>query len=134
MKLKASEVFAAYLTLNAIVSEKRALPQAGKFLIGRAFRQLRPDFTEISEERDALIAEFGEDEMAESPDGAAPTGKKLVKPNSPNAAKFAAAWKVIADRELEVAVEPVPLDTLGSEGTIEAHEFDALGDLVVATK
>ena len=43
---------------------------------------------------------------------------------------FAEAWNKVCSEEIEVGVEPIPLDTLGDKGDINAAEFISLGPLI----
>lgn len=127
MKLKVSALFAAYITLTTIINEKRELPQKGKYRIARLHEKLRSEFQIASAQRDELVEQFGEEVKNEA--GVA-TGDWLVKQESEKFKPYMEAWSKIADEEIEIEAQPIPLDSLGDSGSIEAYEFLALGDLV----
>ena len=132
MKLKVSTLFGAFLALTAIINEKRQMSQKGKYRIARMHEKLAPDFKVISDQRDALVAEFGEDETVTvkvegEPDQVNPTGRKLVKQDSPNWQAYLDAWSKVAEEEIDVDVQPIPFELIDN---IEAHELITLGTLI----
>ena len=124
MKLKASQVFDAYLTLNKIADEKRPISQKGAYRVARMIALLKPEFGAIAERRDALITAY---------DHRNDDGVPSVPPDKMT--EFVAAWGEIAGEELEVNIEPIPLVYLdlgdGVAGSISVGELITLGDLVV---
>lgn len=136
MKLKAQQVYDATLTVSQIIRDNRPMPQKGKYRLARLHAKLLPEFTPISERRDAMITAYdyrakakvvGNELLDE-----APIGPFSVPPDK--AAEFAEAWKEIGEQEIEVDVESVPLAYLelgdGVDGSISANELVTLGDLV----
>lgn len=118
MKLSANQLRDATLTVSQIIRESRSMPQIGKFRLARLHAKLIPEFTVIEIQRDNLIKEHGALVEGET--------DKWQVPDA-NMADFNAAWKVIADHEIEVDVIPIPIGDLDS---IEAGELVMLGELV----
>lgn len=136
MKLKVQQVFDATLLISQIIREARPMPQKGKYRLARMHAKLLPEFDTINAQRDEMIKAYGyhplvqtgvedADVMAESPNFAVPNDKL---------AEFNEAWRKVADEDIEVDMQPVPLAQLdlgpGTNGVIEAHELAILGDLV----
>lgn len=138
MKIKVSALLAAYPTIVAIINEKRPLPQKGNYRIGRMYDHLTPEFKRADSERSELVKKFGEEikeapKTKEDPLGQGepqPTGRWQVRQDSPRWPEFEAAVNEFLAQEIEVVGEPIPLASLGDAGSIEAHEFLALGALV----
>lgn len=138
MKLTLQNVYGATIVLAAIISEQRAMPQRGKYLIARLHAKLLPEFNLIDARRDELIKAYNtpKTKTETNPE----TGDVTVTPvdgwqvPADKMSEFAAAWKALGDEEIEVDVQPIPLLTLslpnGSDGAIEANELITLGDLV----
>ncbi len=132
MKLKAQLVFDAVPVIWTIISEKRPLPQKGKYRLARMHAKLLSDFNTLAERHDAMIRAY-DTQMVTMTDGAEPTTKYTVPEDK--LPEFLAAWKEICDEEIEVGdIEPIPLEQLtlvdGANGSIEAMELISLGDLV----
>lgn len=125
MKLTVAQIRDATLVVSQIIREQRPMSQRGKFRLARLHAKLLPEFTTIEAQRDALIREHGSLVEGE-------TDKWSVPPE--HMADFGAAWKLIADEEIEVELTPVPIGDLDvpgvANGSIEAHEIIALGDLI----
>lgn len=123
MKLKAQQVFDATLCLAAVIRENRPMPQKGAYRLARLHSKLLPEFNVLSEKRDQLISSY---------DWKNDDGVLAVPPEKET--EFFARWKEIAEEELEVAVEPVPLAQLdlgdAVAGSVTAAELIVLGDLV----
>ncbi len=83
-----------------------------------------PEFTTIANQRDALITAYDHRE----PDAA---GFSVPNDKMP---EFNEAWKKIGEEEIEVEVEPLPLEQFdfgdNSPGVLSAGELAVLGDLV----
>lgn len=122
MKLTAQQVFDATLVVAQIIRENRPMPQKGLYRLARLHAKLAPEFKPISERRDAMIEAYEHRE-----EGADTFSVPLDK-----MPEFNAAWAEIAGDEIEVDVQPVPLDYLdgGGVGVITAAELVTLGDLV----
>lgn len=145
MKLKVEHVFEAMVTLTRIIRENRQLPQKGSFYLARMHSKLYGDFQVISAQRDEIIASFGVHQQIPDPTwdrkkdplGTAPLidGPGFMIPEHLQAA-FVAKWKPLADEEIEVDVQPIPLSALDFgptvPGTISALELSILGELVKA--
>ena len=125
MKLTVSTLFTAYPVLVAIINEKRKMSVKGSYRLARMYSKLEPEFKIVNDQREALIKEFGSE--AKDEDGK-PTGGYEVKRDSDKWADFESAVNKLLADEIEVSVEPIPLEHLDN---LVAHEFLALGDLVV---
>lgn len=122
MKLTVQQVWDATLTISAIIRDRRPMPLRGKFRLARMHAWLLPEFTIISERRDALIKDYH-----------LWNGEAWAVPDN-MMEHFAAAWKDIGAMDIEIQVEPISLGDLdlpGQNGAVEAHEMAALGDLIV---
>lgn len=126
MKLKVQHLMDSMLVVTNIINRQAPMPQRGKYLLARMHQKLLPEYTIIDARRDAMIKEY------DTPDDVRPGEFKVPDDKMP---EFIAAWKVVADEEIEVDVQPMPLTALcmpnATEGLIEASEFITLGDLVV---
>ena len=122
MRLKVQQVFEATQVLAAIINEKRPLPTKGVYRVTRLHAKLFPEFNTVNEQRTAKIVSYdhkNEDDQPAVPDDKMP--------------EFVAWWNEIAGEEIEVGIEPIPLDQLcidGQEASISFAEFAVLGDLV----
>lgn len=139
MLLKVQHVVDSALVLTAIINEKRPMPQRGKYLIARMHSKLSAEFKIINDRRDDMIKAYDTPQTTTKKDevsGAEVTteveGEWIVPADK--MPEFTEAWKVIGNEEIEVDVQPIPLQSLslpnGSDGAIEAHELVTLGDLV----
>jgi hypothetical protein len=124
MKLKAQTVYDATLIVAAIIREKRPLPVKGAYRLARLHAKLLPEFTVLNDKRDAMIRTHGD--VAED-------GKNYNVPDD-KMPDFVAEWTKIAEEEIEVDVEPIPLAQLDLGPTvassIHAAELIVLADLV----
>ena len=121
MKLKVANVFASYVVLTTIINEKRELPSAGQYRVARMHDKLESEFKIASAHRDELITKFGTPK----------DGGFSIEPEDANWKEFAEAWEKIANEEIEVEVQPIPLASLGeSSKGVTAYEFKVLGELV----
>lgn len=139
MKLKIGHVFAAAETVTRIINEARPLPQKGSYRLARLYAKLKPEYDLIVSRRNAMIEAYGHKErvhqvgangepvvfdgngtalMVEAPNFSVPMDKMP---------EFSKAWAEVAAEEIEVAVEPIPLDQLDN---ISAAELIVLDDLV----
>lgn len=124
MRLKIRQVFNAMQVLDAIIRERRPMPQLGKFRLARMHTKLLAEFATANAQRDELIRKHGN---AQS-DGQFMVGADFM-------AEFAADWDPIADAEVDVDIEPIRLADLvvadpDANGAIEASELLMLGELV----
>ena len=156
MKLKVQHLMDATLVISTIIREDRNLPQKGKYRLARMHPKLNKEFLLVNAQRDEMIKAYDHREMVPNPAGAIPdevradiaasgnihqlAPKMIESPEwsvpADKIAEFMAAWQEIADQEIEVDVEPLPLDQLCfpgdlADGSIAAHEFIVLGGLVV---
>lgn len=124
MKLTVQQVFDATPVLAKIIAENRPLPQKGAYHMARMHRKLLPEYEAIAARRDSLIMAF--DHVEE--------GAALNSVPADKAAEFFAQWKEIAEEEIEVDVQAIPLQQLdlgdSVAGAIQASELLMLGDLV----
>lgn len=122
MKMTVQQVFNAHRTLNDIVTAGRPLPQRGAYRLARMHDQLKIEFDRIAPKYDALLIEHAE-----------PVPDTVPQRYSFTPA-FNEAWGEIANDEIEVAVEPIPLALLdlgdSVAGAITAAELISLGELV----
>lgn len=123
MKIKAGEIYDAFLVLTAIINEKRDLPQKGKYRVARMHAALKPEAEVIAEQRNTIIKSMCEEQVDEN-------GQPKWQVPPERMAEFREAWDKIASDEIEVNCQPIPLESLGEVGSIEAHEYLTLGSLV----
>lgn len=137
MKLTVQQVYDATLVVSQIIREQRSMPQKGKLRLARLHMKLLPEFKTIDEQRDALIKVHGNRRTKSTTD--ADTGVTTVEDTdewevpAEHMAEFNAAWKPVAEAEIEVDVQPIPLSELDggtANGVIEAAELITLGDLI----
>ena len=123
MRLKVQQVFDATQVLATIINENRPLPTKGKYRIARMHAKLFQEFTTANEQRTAKIISY--DHKNEEGNAAVPDDKMP---------EFVAWWKEMAGVEIDVNVDPIPLDQLSlgddAESAIKYDEFAALGELV----
>ncbi len=136
MKLTLQHVMDATLTLSQVIREQRPMTQKGKYRLARMHAKLLPEFNTINETRDGMIKAYDTHATNKSVDPATGIVIEIETPEwkvpDDKLAEFNEAWKKIAAEEIEVDVEPIPLAylDLGGDGSIQANEFIALGDLV----
>ena len=138
MLLKIGHIYQATPVLDRIISEKRPLPQKGSYRIARLYGKLKPEYDLIYKRRDAMIEAYQHKEMLSAKD--VETGEVVLTEAenfsvpADKVTEFYAAWAEVANEEIEVAVEPVPLAMLSKsdseDGAITALELLALDDLV----
>lgn len=134
MKLKVQHVFDATLVVAQIIRENRPMPIKGKYRLARLHAKLLPEFTAAAARRDEMITAYDHHEETPVVDGPGiPSPQFSVPPDK--MPEFTAAWAEIANEEIEVDVEPLPLSCLdmgdNSDGAISASELVTLGELVV---
>lgn len=141
MKLKAQHVMDATLTVAQIIRDNRPMPQKGKYRLARLHAKLLPEFNTLSARRDEMITAYDHHEMVPPPPTMKdPLGQGPCVPTEQFSVpldkmpEFTAAWSEIGNQEIEVDVEPVPLDCLdlgdNTDGAISGLELATLGDLV----
>lgn len=141
MKLKVSRLYEATPVITAIVNENRRLPGKGKYRMARLFAKLAPEYNIVHQRRLEIIQAYDshppllDKDSAEQKDA---EDKVILDMNSwivppEHMAEFRKQWEEIASEEIDVEIEPVPMDQLcadGSEGAITATEYVHLGELV----
>jgi hypothetical protein len=156
MKLKVQHVMDATLVISQIIREDRKLPTKGKYRLARAHDKLNKEFLIFNEQRDAAIKAYNyrgtipnpaanglSDDARAAMVAAGKIGslppKEIEDENfsvpADKIEEFHKTWGAIAVSEIEVDIEPIPLDQLCfpgdlEDGSISAHEFIVLGDLI----
>ena len=141
MKLTLQRVFEATQALAAIINENRPLPSKGKYRVARMHAKLFPEFTTLNDRRTAMIMAYGHKQKITLPGPKTlddPFGQKGIEAEQDavpddKLPEFLAAWAELAREEIEVNIEPIPIDQLcidGHEGVVTFAEFAALGELV----
>lgn len=150
MKLKIQHLMDATMVISAIIREERPLPQKGKYRLARMHPKLNAEFMIVNANRDEMIKAYDFHIQVPNPkynpeadtDGSVvelqpktiPSEQFYVPPDKLE--EFEAHWREIAEQEIEVDIEPVPLDQLcfpdekGVDGAISAHEMIVLGSLI----
>ena len=141
MKLKVGHVFQAAPAVVTIINQDRSMPQKGKYRIARMFAKLKPEYDLILARRNAMIEVYGHKEMVPPPksvedplsQGPLVPGENFSVPDD-KLPEFSKAWAEIESEEIEVDVEPMPLNQLdpgpGVVGGLTAAEFVVLDNLV----
>ena len=154
MKLTVQQVFDATPILANIMRENRPLPSKGKYRIARMHRKMQTEWDTIAERYNAMIKTYDhqrrvheieksdgkrvvervsdEEYAAMSDEAKAKTVMQDAVPDD-KLPEFQAKWKELAAEEIDVAIDPIPLDQLcidGEEGGISIAEFSVLADLV----
>lgn len=137
MKLKVQQVFDVTLLVTQIIRENRPMPQKGKYRLSRLHAKLLPEFTTANARRDEMITAYQHHETTTvpMPDGTetTTTAEQFSVPTD-KMPEFNAAWKEIADEEIEIEIDPIPLAYLDlgdkADGSISANELVTLADLV----
>lgn len=148
MNLKVQHLMDATLVISQIIREQRPLPQKGNYRLARLHEKLNREFLIINAKRDEMIKVYDFHPMVPNPkynpeaaDGdVVKLEPKMIQSAEwsvpeDKLAEFQEKWKEIAEEEIEVDVQPVPLDQLcfagpDIEATISGHEFIVLGSLV----
>lgn len=154
MKLKIQHLMDATLVISQIIREERPLPQKGKYRLARMHPKLNAEFLIINAQRDEAIkkydyhiqvpnpkynpeiplAETLKNNVTELQPKTIPSEQFYVPPDKLE--EFEKFWLEIAEQDITVEVEPIPLsqlcfsETSDMNGSISAHEFIVLGDLV----
>lgn len=144
MRLKVQQVFDATQVLAAIINEKRPLPTKGVYRVTRMHAKLFPEFNTVNEQRTAKISAYEHQRAVyaagvvvppELVEDALAKGLATMQAAVPDdkMPEFVSWWNEIAGEEIEVGIDPIPLDQLcidGQEASISFAEFTVLGDLV----
>lgn len=155
MKLKVQHLMDATLVISEIIRDNRPMPQKGKYRLARMHPKLNAEFLVINAKRDEMIKAYDHHPMVPNPannmsdearefEASQGNVSQLVPKTIPSAqwsvpedklAEFQKLWEEVAEEEIEVDVEPIPLaqlcfDDPNIDGSITGHEFIVLGDLV----
>ncbi len=141
MKLTVQRVFEATQVLAAIINEKRPLPMKGVYRVARMHAKLFAEFGPINDQRTVKVMSYGHKRHTVNgipvtvTEGDKFSDNVLMQDAVPDdkIPEFMAWWADFASAEIEVAVEPIPLDQLcidGQESSISFAEFAVLDNLV----
>lgn len=152
MKLKIQHLMDATLVISQIIREERPMPQKGKYRFARMHDKLNREFLIINARRDEMIKAYDHHPMvpnpAYNPEVSAEDAANNVVTLEPKMIpskewsvpldkleEFTKAWMEIGEEEIEVDVQPIPLEQLcfadpNANGSINGHEFIVLGELV----
>lgn len=141
MKIKLGLVLQASETVTTIINQNRALSQKGAYRIARMYAKLKPEYDLIAARRNAMIEAYGHHAMVPPPKTKEdPLGQGAFVPAEgfsvplDKMPEFVKAWADVAAEEIEIEIEPLPLDQLcpaGSEiAVVSAAELIALDSLV----
>ena len=148
LKIKVRTIFEATPILKLISDQRRPMSQAGKFRVARMHAVLLPEYLAIVKERDAIIEPYGYHPMipkdlsmrAMAAAGMpVPEGTEMIEAEyfavpPDKIADWNEKWNEMADEEVEVNINPIPISMLspaGAEnGSIEISEIASLDELV----
>lgn len=156
IKLKVQQLMDATIIISQIIRENRPLPQKGKYRLARMHPVLNKEFLIVDAQRNEMINAYNYHAPipnpaykveAETLAVASGNGESNVTPLVPKfipspefsvpedkLQEFLAAWNEIAQQELEVDVQPIPLEQLclpaNVDGSISGHELIVLGDII----
>lgn len=99
LQLQVSNILQAKDALQKLSNEK--LPVRGSFLMARALRALEPEYQIVEKKRADIIKELGVEKE----------GMIEVKPEKMG--EFSTRFNAILETYIEVAMEAIPLSTLG---------------------
>ena len=158
MKLKVQHLMDATIVLKSIINQDRTMPQKGKYRVARMHDKLDKEFQIINKQHFDMIKVYGQHAMKETPAAAHISDemresmvaaghldkcppKMIEDPDNyqvpaEHLEDYTKQWNEIVNQEIEVDIQPLPLDQLCprddlADGSITAHEFIVLGDLVV---
>lgn len=142
MRLTGQKVFDATQVLALIINEKRPMPTKGIYRVTRMHAVLFPEFSLLNDQRTAKIVSYGYkqatlDGTVVPPDSAEAVMANVVMQDAvpdDKMPEFIDWWKELASVEMDVNVEPIPIDQLSLgdavEGSINYAEFAVLDNLV----
>lgn len=142
MKLTVGHVYDATPVITSIINQERPIPQKGQYRIARLYAKLKPEYELIVAERLKVIEPYGHKVPTINGRVIAPAEQEMSNPDAVvmvagvppgKADEFAGWWKDYANEEIEVDVQPIPLDQLdnGSDvASVKAGELIILDDLV----
>jgi len=125
MKIKVQHLMDATMVIRQIITEKRPLPQKGNYRLARMFDKLAREFDILNAKRDEMIKAY---------DYHADGAKEWSVPPE-HIPEFTKQWAELGAEEIEVDIEPIPLEQLcfadpDVQATIDVSEFIVLGSLV----
>lgn len=139
MKMTVEKMMLATEMLATIMRERRPMPLKGKYRIARMHAKMFPEYETASAQRDEMIKSYNNPRKIENVDPVTLVVTEAVSQTEfqvpeDRIDEFTANWKAIADGEIEIDIEPIPLDQLdlgnNVDGSIHANELLILGDLV----
>lgn len=125
MKITALDAFEAYMALEITKQRSAPMPDKAKFWLARLGRKLRPEFTQLSEQRDEIITSFNRKNEA---------GQFWVPPDVQD--EFNRRWKELTSVEIEIAgVDPRPISFFrlagdAADGPLSVAELTALSPFI----
>lgn len=148
MTLKVQHLMDATLVISQIIREQRPLPQKGNYRLARMHDKLNREFLIINAKRDEIIKSYETHALVPNPayqpdesgSVASDVPQFIEDPNNymvpaDKLEEFQKRWEEIGSEEIEVDVQPIPLEQLcfadpNAEASISGHEFIVLGCLV----
>lgn len=135
MKLKVEHVFAAAEMVTTLINQNRVMPQKGSYRLARLYAKLKPEYDLIVARRNAMIGAYNfqvpiiDGKVIEDTEENRAQPNVAMGPAVPNdkMPEFLKAWADVAAEEIEVEVQPLPLDQLDN---VTAGELVILGNLV----
>lgn len=131
MKIKAGLVKQAFETLDTLIKERRPLPSKAKFRLTNLFTSLEQYARSIEMSRVDLVKKYGYEIFDANKFS---TGWEV---HTEKIGEYQREWLVIAEDEIEVICQPIPLSFLESPALVEQdgkmvdpitmQEFLALG-------
>lgn len=102
MKIKVQHLMDATMVIRQIITEKRPLPQKGNYRLARMFDKLAREFDILNAKRDEMIKAY---------DYHHEDAKEWSVPPE-HIPEFTKQWAELGAEEIEVDVEPIPLEQL----------------------
>lgn len=134
MKLTVNRVLEVTEVIAKIIRENRPMPLKGAYRLARMHAKLYAEYLPITARRDAMIKAYDFHPILPSgTEGISIESEQFAVP-ADKMEEYADAWKQVAEEEIDVNVEPIPLaqldlgDTVA--GSVTANELITLGDLV----
>lgn len=129
MKVTAGQLYDAFNALGQVMQRPRMLPQTGKYRIARLHDGLEPEYKRIYAEHLKLVQTHGH-EVFEDEEKKLSKGWQVPQ-GTPGHELYTKEWEAFRAQELEVAVQPITLFSLGDDPRgVEAGEFKMLGPFV----
>lgn len=138
MKLTVGHVYQATEMVTKIINENRPLSQKGAYRFARLYSKLKPEYDTIAARRNAMIEAYGHHEMVTAKN--METGEDVQTEAQAFSVpmnlmpEFIKAWAEVAGEEIDVDVEPIPLDQISAPhsdvAVVSAGELIILDELV----